>query len=169
MVWLDGLDIPLVMYMGGTFREDLPEKGAGAPADPAPLPSIHFPYARARAALDALASGPGDPHAGHVHRYGDPTTGCWPTPTMAMTLRLVKKGTATRPYQATDGAVFVAVEGRGRIQVAGRDFEVSPRDIIAVPGWVPDAIHASDDLVLFSFSDRAAQEKLGLFREQRLP
>jgi gentisate 1,2-dioxygenase len=166
MVWLDGLDIPLVMYAGGTFREDAPPRAASA--DPAPLPAIHFPYVRARAALDALASGPADPHAGFVHRYGDPDSGAWPALTMAMTLRLVKKGGATRPYRATDGAVFVAVEGRGHIQVADTALEVSRRDIVAVPGWVPYTIHATDDLVLFSFSDRAAQEKLGLFREERL-
>jgi len=29
-------------------------------------------------------------------------------------------------------------------------------------------LHAAEDLVLFSYSDRVAQEKLGLFREQRL-
>jgi gentisate 1,2-dioxygenase len=176
MVWLDGLDIPLVMYLGGTFREDAAAGapvGEGAPAGEEPTAEqaaapIHFPYAEARAALDAQASGPGDPHAGHVHRYVDPKTGSWPTPTMAMAIRLVAKGTTTRPYRATDGAVFVAIEGKGRIQVAGSDFDLSPRDIIAVPGWTPYAIHAADDLVLFSFSDRAAQEKLGLFREERL-
>jgi gentisate 1,2-dioxygenase len=37
-----------------------------------------------------------------------------------------------------------------------------------VPGWIPHAVRATGDLVLFSFSDRAAQEKLGFFREQRL-
>lgn len=168
MVWLDGLDIPLVMYLGGTFREDAPAgEGKHSTVDQ-PAPTIHFPYVQARAELDALASSPGDPHAGHVHRYVDPETGTWPTPTMAMTIRLVAKGTTTRPYRATDGAVFVAIEGQGRIQVAGSDFDLSPRDIVAVPGWTPYTIHAAADLVLFSFSDRAAQEKLGLFREERL-
>jgi gentisate 1,2-dioxygenase len=28
-------------------------------------------------------------------------------------------------------------------------------------------LHADDDLVVFSYSDRVAQEKLGIFREQR--
>ena len=37
---------------------------------------------------------------------------------------------------------------------------------------MPYTLHAdtgAGDLVLFSYSDRVAQEKLGFFREQRLP
>ena len=41
-----------------------------------------------------------------------------------------------------------------------------PREV--VPGWCPYRLHAADDVVLFSYSDRVAQEKLGFFREQRL-
>jgi gentisate 1,2-dioxygenase len=33
---------------------------------------------------------------------------------------------------------------------------------------MPYTLRATDELVLFSYSDRVAQEKLGLFREQRL-
>jgi gentisate 1,2-dioxygenase len=64
--------------------------------------------------------------------------------------------------------VFVAVEGRGEIEVAGNKFDISPHDIFVVPGWLTHTLRASEDLVLFSYSDRAAQEKLGFFREQRL-
>ena len=44
----------------------------------------------------------------------------------------------------------------------------APRDIVVVPGWMAYTLHAADDLVLFSYSDRVAQEKLGFYREQRL-
>ena len=44
----------------------------------------------------------------------------------------------------------------------------APRDVIVVPGWLSYALHADDDIVLFSYSDRVAQEKLGFFREQRM-
>src|SRR6266545_811511 len=104
MVWLDGLDIPLVMYLGGTFREEEAER-AGAPPDPAPLPPIHFPYGQTREALRALAAGPADPHLGYLHRYRDPISGDWAMPTMATSIRLLEKGSATRPYRATDSAV----------------------------------------------------------------
>ncbi len=44
--------------------------------------------------------------------------------------------------------VFIAVEGRGAIRVGEHHFDLTP--------------HADDDLLLFSYSDRAAQEQLGL-------
>jgi len=167
MVWLDGLDIPLAMYFGGTFREDEHERAA-APVDPRPLGPIHYPYAEARHALERLAQGEPDAHLGFLHRYLDPATGDWAMPTIATTLRLLRRGFAARPYRASDSVVFVAVEGRGLVRIAGTEFEISPRDIFVVPGWQRYTLQASDDLVLFSYSDRAAQERLGFFREQRL-
>ncbi|HEX7840073.1 MAG TPA: 3-hydroxybenzoate 6-monooxygenase [Kofleriaceae bacterium] len=168
MVWLDGLDIPLAMYLGGTFREDGHARAA-AGDDPAPLPPIHFPYTATRASLEAMRlAGPPDPHAGYLRRYLDPATGSWAMPTIAATMRLLPAGFSSAPYRSTDSAVFVAVEGTGAIEVAGARFDLAPRDIAVVPGWLVYTIHADEDLVLFSYSERAAQDKLGLFREQRL-
>jgi gentisate 1,2-dioxygenase len=166
MVWLDGLDIPMLAHFNATFREDHGER------KPPPSPYaglIHFPYVRARKALADLArrSDP-DSHLGHVMRYLDPVDGGWAMPTMAPMIRLLPAGFATRPYRSSDGMIFVGVEGRGRIEVGGQSFEMRPRDVAVVPGWMAYTLHAGDDWVVFSFSDRAAQEKLGFFREQRL-
>ena len=40
--------------------------------------------------------------------------------------------------------------------------------MVVVPGWMAHTLQAREDLVLFSYSDRVAQEKLGFWREQRL-
>jgi gentisate 1,2-dioxygenase len=63
--------------------------------------------------------------------------------------------------------VFCAVEGTGVLEVAGERFDFGPRDIFTVPGWMHYTLRAAGETVLFSFSDRVAQEKLGLFREER--
>jgi gentisate 1,2-dioxygenase len=68
---------------------------------------------------------------------------------------------------ATDGTVFVVVEGRGNARVDGKAIELEARDTIVVPSWRELVLEADSDLVLFGYSDRTAQEKLGLFREQR--
>jgi len=52
--------------------------------------------------------------------------------------------------------------------VGGRTFDLEAHDVVVVPGWSAYEIEAAADLVLFSYSERAAQEKLGFFREQRL-
>ena len=64
--------------------------------------------------------------------------------------------------------IFIVVEGRGNVEIGGRRFDLAPHDVFVAPGWVPYAMEAAEDLVVFSFSDRVAQEKLGFFREQRL-
>jgi gentisate 1,2-dioxygenase len=189
MVWLDGLDIPMVMQFGSTFRED-------HRADEAPLtrpegdslarygtglvpvgyrnatlnsPVFNYPYARTREALHAIARGAApDAHLGHLMRYVNPADGGWAMPTMAAMIRLLPKGFASRAYRSSDSAVFVVVEGHGRVEVGGQKFDLTPRDVFVVPGWMAYTLHARDDLVLFSYSDRVAQEKLGFFREGRL-
>ena len=42
---------------------------------------------------------------------------------------------------------------------------LAERDVFVAPSWKPLRLRASSDLVLFGFSDRAAQDKLNLYRE----
>ena len=190
MVWLDGLDIPVTAFFNSTFREDHHDAQAALtrPTGDAlarygqgllPVgyrnaslnsPVFNYPYARTREALHALTqAGAPDGHAGHLMRYINPTDGGWAMPTMATMIRLLPQGFSTLPYRGSDSTVFVGVEGRGELRVGGQRFELTPHDIVVVPGWMPYTLHASEDLILFSYSDRVAQEKLGFFREQRLP
>ena len=88
--------------------------------------------------------------------------------TIAAFIQLLPKGFRTARYLSTDATVFVAVEGRGRTRI-GQDFvaEWQPRDIIVAPSWKHVTHEATDEAVLFSFSDRPIQEALQLFREER--
>jgi gentisate 1,2-dioxygenase len=189
MIWLDGLDIPMVAHFNSTFREE--HEGAeaeitrpmgdsaaryGSGLQPVSYraaslnsPLFSYPYSRTREALHALtlADAP-DPHLGHLMRYVNPVDGGWAMPTMAAMIRLLPKGFSTQPYRSSDSMVFVVAEGRGRIDVEGRRLDFAPRDVLVVPGWLPYVLQAEDDTVLFSYSDRVAQEKLGFFREQRM-
>ena len=189
MVWLDGLDIPIVALFNSTFREDhhrmeaevtrpvgdaLARYGSGLlpvgyRAQSLNSPVFNYPYARTREALHALTrAGEPDAHLGHLMRYVNPLDGGWAMPTMATMIRLLPKGFATQPYRSSDSMVFVAVEGTGEIHVGTQCFVLAPHDVVVVPGWMACTLHATEDLVLFSYSDRVAQEKLGFFREQWL-
>ena len=84
-----------------------------------------------------------------------------------LALQLLPAGFATRPYRSTDATVFALIEGRGRTQVGDRTLEWGPRDVFVVPAWTRHTHQADQESVLFSFSNRPAQEKLGLFREER--
>ncbi|TDF64003.1 gentisate 1,2-dioxygenase [Cupriavidus sp. L7L] len=188
MVWLDGLDIPIVSLFNGGFREEFKSGEApvtrpagdalarygtglmpvGYQASTMNSPVFNYPYARTREALFALPrAGAPDPHAGYLMRYTNPVDGGWAMPTIATMIRLLPSGFATLPYRSTDSIVFVCVEGSGHVTIGDQQLELAPHDVVVVPGWSRYTLHASQDLVLFSYSDRVAQEKLGLFREQR--
>jgi gentisate 1,2-dioxygenase len=190
MVWLDGLDIPLLAWFNCGFREDheLATSEVSRPVGDAlarygsgllPVgyerkslssPVFNYPWARTREALHRLTvAGAPDPHCGHLMRYVNPVDGGWAMPTMATMVRLLPAGMATRPYRSTDATVFIGVEGRGELRVGGECLDLGPHDIAVVPGWMQYTLHAADDWALFSYSDRVAQEKLGIWREQRTP
>jgi gentisate 1,2-dioxygenase len=77
----------------------------------------------------------------------------------------VPAGFETAPMRSTDGIVMAVAEGRGEVTVGVSAFSLVPHDVVAIPAWSWRSFKARDDCFLFCFSDRAAQEKLGLFRE----
>ena len=60
-----------------------------------------------------------------------------------------------------------AVEGRGESRIGAEILRWEPHDIFVAPSWLPVSHRAEDEAVLFSYSDRPVQQKLGLWREQR--
>jgi gentisate 1,2-dioxygenase len=194
VVWLDGLDIPLVRFLDAGFAENAPSEQqtltrpeghnlARYGANMAPLreasphgatsPIFSYPYVRSREALARLRrDGAVDAWDGVKLAYVNPASGGAPTPTMAAFLQLLPAGFEGRPYRQTDGTVFSVVEGRGVAIVgdgaAQRRFEFAPRDHFVVPSWQTLRWLASDECVLFSFSDRPVQTATALWREERL-
>jgi gentisate 1,2-dioxygenase len=100
-------------------------------------------------------------------RYVNPASGEFAMPTIATFVQLLPTGFASQPYRSTDGTVFVIVEGKGETRIGDKTFAWEPHDIFVVPSWMTHTHHAKSEAVLFSFSDRVVQEKLGLWREAR--
>ena len=188
MVWLDGLDLPLVALLDAGFAEghgedaqpltrpvgdSLARYGAGllpdgyqAPSSASPV--FNYPYARTRDALETMRRAEQwDPCHGLKMRYVNPATGDFAMPTIGTFMQLLPKGMETAPYRASDATVFSVVEGTGRTVVGEDALEWGPRDTFVVPSWRTHRHVAETDAVLFSFSDRPVQLKLGLWREQR--
>jgi gentisate 1,2-dioxygenase len=184
-IWLDGLDMPLVNLMDTAFGErpplppgDVPEGDSLArygssllPVDFTPSrpssPLFAYPYARTRETLDQVyRHGPLHGCHGVKMRYVNPATGGHPMPTMAAFMQLLPAGFGGAPYRQTDATVYCAIEGRGRTRIGETTFTWGPRDIFATPSWVPVAHESLEEAVLFSMSDRAAQQALGLWREE---
>jgi gentisate 1,2-dioxygenase len=184
-IWMDGLDIPMVNMFSASFAEHHPDDrqavtrpegdalsryGASLlPIDYAPSqrpPMLSYPYSRSREALDRLGRN-GPVHASHgvKMRYVNPATGGYPMPTIGAFLQLLPAGYEGVPYRATDATVFCVAEGEGRSRLAEQTLTWGPHDIFVVPSWQPVSHAATSEAVLFSFSDRPAQQALGLWRE----
>jgi gentisate 1,2-dioxygenase len=61
----------------------------------------------------------------------------------------------------------MVAEGTCKATVGEQTYNLGKHDIFVVPNWTWWQVEARDDLVLLSYSDRAALEKLDLWREQR--
>lgn len=188
MVWLDGLDVPLVALLDASFMEpanadsqdvarpvgdSLARFGANmVPVDWKPerksSPVFSYPYARSREALATMSrNGAPDACHGYKLRYINPGTGGSPMPTIGAFMALLPSGFASAPYRSTDGTVYSVVEGTGETVVGDTVIRWKPRDLFVVPAWARHHHRAGSEAVLFSFSDRPVQDVLGLWREAR--
>ena len=113
MVWLDGLDIPIVRLFDASFAESsnsdsqsisrpagdsLARYGANmVPVDWKPelksSPVFSYPYSRSREALATMArNGEADPCHGYKLRYINPASGGAPVPTIGAFMQLLPAG-----------------------------------------------------------------------------
>jgi gentisate 1,2-dioxygenase len=191
MIWLDGLDSPLVSMFEAGFREEYPEEvqqfgeeadlsfakyGAGflRPAwedrssPNSPLP--HYPWVQTKAALDRLAlSGSGSPFDDVIMAYTNPATGGPVMPTIGCYVQTLRPGSRTSPHRHTNSTVYHVIEGQGTTTVDGTRLEWGPKDVFTVPGW---ALHehvnasAGHPAYLFSYTDEPVFRALGIYREE---
>ncbi len=186
VVWLDGLDIPIVNLFDTSFAGHYTEEiqpvtkkegdalvryGANMlPVDYEPnglaAPVFNYPYSRSREALERLyRNGPVHPSHGVKMQYINPATGGSPMPTIGAFLQLLPAGFRGTASRSTDATVYCVAEGGGLSRVGESSFEWRKNDVFVVPSWYPVSHEAQGDAVLFSFSDRPVQKVLGLWRE----
>jgi gentisate 1,2-dioxygenase len=193
VVWLDGLDIPMIRFLDAGFAENAtatsqavsktegssfaryghnmaPVRGDAPFGQTSPI--FSYPYERSREALEQLERDtPMDDWDGVKLRYVNPLTGGSPMPTMATFMQRLPKGFSGKSWRQTDGAVFSVVEGTGTAYVEGPQgavrFDFSPRDHFVVPSWQTLRLESQGGCVLFSFSDRPVHQALGIHREER--
>jgi gentisate 1,2-dioxygenase len=187
VVWLDGLDIPIVNLFDASFAEHHPDDtqalsrkegdalaryGANLlPVDYEPSnltsPVFNYPYSRSREALEKLyRDGPVHACHGVKMRFVNPATGGYPMPTIGAFLQLLPRGFRGTPYRSTDATVYCVAEGSGETHAGGTTLRWEAHDIFVAPSWCTVSHEAHEDAVLFSISDRPAQRALGVWREE---
>jgi gentisate 1,2-dioxygenase len=194
VVWLDGLDIPMIRFFDAGFAEnDSARSQQVTRAEGSSLarfghnmvpvrhdapfgatsPIFSYPYDRSLEALRRLErDAPIDPWDGVKLRYVNPLTGGYPMPTMATFMQKLPAGFDGRGWRQTDGAVYSVVEGSGTVDIECGEhhwhFAFQPRDHFVVPSWHTARLRSQAGCVLFSFSDRPVQAALSIHKEERL-
>ncbi|MFZ2737889.1 MAG: gentisate 1,2-dioxygenase [Burkholderiaceae bacterium] len=194
VVWLDGLDIPMLSFFDAGFAENnsdasqavyraegtslarygnnmAPVRG-DAPFN-ATSPIFNYPYARSREALHQLERNTElDPWDGFKLRYVNPLTGGSPMPTMGTFMQRLPSGFDGKPYRQTDGTVFSVVEGSGTALIetptSSLRLDFSALDHFVLPSWHTMRLQSTGGCVLFSFSDRPVHQALGFHKEERI-
>ncbi len=194
VVWLDGLDIPIIRFFdagfadsGSTASQRVTRSEGSSFAryghNMAPVrhtspfgktsPIFCYPCERSLEALTRLERDePIDEWDGVKLRYINPLTGGSPMPTMQPFMQKLPAGFKGKGWRQTDGAVYSVVEGEGEVTVemsgTTHCFAFAPRDHFVIPSWHTARFSSGGGCVLFSYSDRPVHEALGIHLEERL-
>ena len=189
VMWLDVLDMPTINHFQASFANHFDEKmqnvnhedgdsferyatgvlpdGAASDVFMKRSPVINYPYRKMKPILERLKkTGDVDKRHGARVRYANPINGGPILPTMGANLALLPASFKGEPYRSTDGTVFCVAEGKGTTIVDGKELNWGVNDVFVVPPWKKyQHMVGAEDAVLFSISDRPAQEALGIWRE----
>jgi gentisate 1,2-dioxygenase len=189
VVWLDGLDIPMANLFCTSFAQHHPQetqpvtKKDGAALNTFGMgmmpveyrheslssPLFVYPFERSRTALTYLSDGgEPDPCSGYKLQYTNPVTGGSPMPTISSFLQALPAGFKGQGYRSTDATIYCVSEGRGRSFAGDVEMTWAAHDVFVIPSWHTVRHEAAEPSILFSFSDRAAQKALGIWREEFL-
>jgi gentisate 1,2-dioxygenase len=193
MMWLDGLDFPLVNSLDAAFFELYPD-AAQKPSVPDDLSSrqfIHgrlnpawlgertvsspignYPWAETQRAFESIAdSARGSDVDGVLLEYTNPWSGGPVMPTMSCRVQRFVPGFHGLPRRHTASTILHVVRGEGTTVVNGQEITWGEHDIFVIPAWASyEHINASrsDDAVLFSYNNEPVVRALGLYRDELL-
>ncbi len=159
MVWLDGLDGPLVQALNLAFFEDHAEpvqrveRIATAP--------LRVAWDEAQSALQAVLPAGEDERFGAVFDYPA-------LPTLASRMLKLRAGVPLREHRRSATAMVHVVAGSGSTWVGEERFDWSRGDTLVLPGWAwcRHQAAADGDATLFTMDDGPALRALGLLREE---
>jgi gentisate 1,2-dioxygenase len=191
VIWMDGLDFPLVILLQANFFERYPTgqqpetqppdaslrrySGALRPAWVRPAaavpPLLVYRWEPTYTALQRLAQLEASPYDDVALEYTDPRTGGAVLPALGCWIQLLRPGVRTRAHRHTSSVVYHVFRGRGYSVIDGQRFDWEQGDFLALPGWAwhEHANPGEEAAILFSITDLPALEALDLYREEPYP
>lgn len=183
VIWLDVLDLPLVYYMEASYhingerQQVQPGQGFQTHARGGLMPTqvferanrrypmLRYPWAEARAALEAIAAN--DPALDCVQiTYVNPETGEDAENILGYYALMLRPGQALQLPARSPASVFHQIEGRTEVQVAGSAFTLEPADTSCAPGYEAITLRnlsATEPAFLFIADESPLHRKLGVY------
>jgi gentisate 1,2-dioxygenase len=184
IVWLDGLDYPLLNLLQVITWEPYPgdfqaikeahrstghRVGMARPTWEKASGPLGYKWDDAYKTLKSLEASDGSPFDGVALEYVNPVDGGHTFPTMSCGIQLLRKGETTQTHRHNSSTVYHAFRGSGVTVIDGKKYEWEQGDCFVVPLW---SWHShqnrskDDEAILFSMNDQPMLEALKLYREE---
>lgn len=184
VIWLDALDLPLFVYLEGSYAKEGPLQAQRNRPDASQVeylssglaptrrhgasvrryPMMRYPWKRTEAALTEMAKYATDGVA--ELDYVNPETGEDVLPTMGFTAMYLSKGTPDTPPLRSSSAAYHVIKGSGTTTINGEAIEWGPKDTFSAPVFAEITHKANEDAFLVRIHDRPLQERLGYYEER---
>lgn len=191
MMWLDGLDVPLIVSMDAMFFELFPGRRTQPLTQPdetsmkrfaAPgMRPAHFSWQKSysplskysgktmRRALDAMMESDASPYDDMRLEYFNPQSGGPIMPTIACYAQKLRAGVRTQKHRHNNATIYHVFRGSGYTMIEDQRFDWSEKDNFVIPGWHWHA-HVNEspteDVVLISYTDEPLLRNLGILRTE---
>jgi gentisate 1,2-dioxygenase len=193
MLWLDGLDVPLIDAMDTIFFELYPGKRTqphtqadqasmarfAAPGmrpanfswDKSYSPLTKYPWNNMMRALDGMLASDASPYDDLRLEYFNPHTGGPVMPSIACYAQKLRAGVHTQKHRHNNATIYHVFRGSGYTVIEDQRFDWSERDVFVIPGWHwHEHVNASTstDAILISYTDEPLLKTLGILREENI-
>ncbi|MBM4298176.1 MAG: cupin domain-containing protein [Deltaproteobacteria bacterium] len=185
VIWLDGLDFPLVTALQQVMQERYTERRQAIEKNSEAVMSslgssirhglplsdfFHYKWRDSEPALRALAKSPStrDRFDGYLLEYRNPVTGGPTMTTIQCAVQLLPAKESTEAHRHTSTVMYHVFRGKGTSEIGEQKFDWQQGDTFVVPLWHAHrhVNSSSDDAILFSMSDAPALRALELYREE---
>ncbi len=188
MIWMDGLDLPLVGDLDAIFFElypthlqpiaqvnDSERKFSGPQLRPIwekpegnYSPLLNYKSEPTYQALKKIGEGAASPFDDVCFEYLNPNTGGPVLPTMSCYVQMIRPGIHTQAHRQVNSAVYHVFEGRGHSVINGKRFDWEKGDFFVVPPWAwhEHVNEGKEEVILFSIQDTPVMKALGLYRDE---
>ena len=185
VIWLDALDLPLFVYLEGSYAEEAPLQSPRNRPDASQVeyvssglvpsrkrgnqirryPMMRYPWNRTEAALRQQMKY-NDNQIAEID-YVNPETGEDVLPIMGFTAMMLNDGQNAKPPLKSTSCAFHVISGSGKTFVNGEEIIWCAKDTFTAPVFSEISHQAVSEAFLICVHDKPLQDRLGYYEERQ--